>query len=398
MLTPSTRSPGESVLTIAASSPPEPAVEIIATSEVVPKNGFIPSRMRPSIAANSGPRWLIIWRAPASRTEGGRAVGPGMRRLGSKRSTGTLLGLGGRRSAVRAEGVASERRTPLTRMVPRTAPSGWTARFGHLADTCAGRGVASGTPSSVKSASPAWSDPIRDPSRVPCPVAASLRRIVAGVLVLACRRHARDVRSSRPTRSGRGSAGSPCSTGSTGSSRGQSPDRQTLGTVRVTEPPATPSPTPRITPVPATPAPGATPTPTPEPTPTPTPLPQRVAVDVDIVSDHRVGLRDRGPQGLVRAGGRPDGPRGPGPGGHVRRRRSARSRGRVREWESYDDSHNGDWGPAAMALALRGVRRARLRDPGVRDAQRRPARRGRRDPGDRLAGRSCSPGAAPTPG
>jgi hypothetical protein len=26
--------------------------------------------------------------------------------------------------------------------------------------------------------------------------------------------------------------------------------------------------------------------------------------------------------------------------------------GRVREWESYDDSHNGDWGPAAIALAL----------------------------------------------
>jgi hypothetical protein len=27
--------------------------------------------------------------------------------------------------------------------------------------------------------------------------------------------------------------------------------------------------------------------------------------------------------------------------------------GRVRRWESYDDSHNGDWGPAAMALALK---------------------------------------------
>ena len=58
-------------------------------SLVVPKYGFIPVRIRPSIAANSGPRWLIIWRAPASRTLGGRAVGPGMRRLGSKRSTGT---------------------------------------------------------------------------------------------------------------------------------------------------------------------------------------------------------------------------------------------------------------------------------------------------------------------
>ena len=85
--TPRTRSPGESTLTTAASSPPDPAVVIIAMSDVVPKNGRIPVRIRSSIAANSGPRWLIIWRPPATRTEGGRAVGPGMRRLGSKRST-----------------------------------------------------------------------------------------------------------------------------------------------------------------------------------------------------------------------------------------------------------------------------------------------------------------------
>ena len=26
--------------------------------------------------------------------------------------------------------------------------------------------------------------------------------------------------------------------------------------------------------------------------------------------------------------------------------------GRVREWDSYADSHNGDWGPSAMVLAL----------------------------------------------
>ena len=66
-----------------------PAVVIIATSLVVPKYGLMPSRIRASIAANSGPRWLIIWRAPASRTLGGSAVGPGIRRLGSKRSTGS---------------------------------------------------------------------------------------------------------------------------------------------------------------------------------------------------------------------------------------------------------------------------------------------------------------------
>ena len=46
-------------------------------SLVVPKYGLIPLRMRSSIAANSGPRWLIIWRAPASRTRGreGRRAG-----------------------------------------------------------------------------------------------------------------------------------------------------------------------------------------------------------------------------------------------------------------------------------------------------------------------------------
>src|SRR6186997_801352 len=93
MLTPRTRSPGDRVLTTAASRPPDPAVEIIATSEVVPKYGFIPSRMRASIAANSGPRWLIIWRAPAVRTLAGSAVGPGIRRFGSKRSTAEAPGV-----------------------------------------------------------------------------------------------------------------------------------------------------------------------------------------------------------------------------------------------------------------------------------------------------------------
>ena len=49
--------------------------------------------------------------------------------------------------------------------------------------------------------------------------------------------------------------------------------------------------------------------------------------------------------------------------------------GRVREWESYDDSHNGDWGPAAMALALRAygapgyeVRAFETRSGALRDA------------------------------
>src|SRR4029079_14589629 len=40
---------------------------------------------RSSSSRNSGPRWLIICRPPASLTDGGSEVGPGMRRFGSKR-------------------------------------------------------------------------------------------------------------------------------------------------------------------------------------------------------------------------------------------------------------------------------------------------------------------------
>ena len=49
--------------------------------------------------------------------------------------------------------------------------------------------------------------------------------------------------------------------------------------------------------------------------------------------------------------------------------------GRVREWESYKDSHNGDWGPSAMALALDAygakgyeVRAYKTRQGALRDA------------------------------
>src|SRR3954454_11267815 len=91
MDTPSTRSPGDSVFTIAASRAPVPAQVSMITSCRVPKNGFMPSLTRSRSALNSSPRWLTIWRAPASRTDGGRAVGPGIRRLGSKRVTVVLL-------------------------------------------------------------------------------------------------------------------------------------------------------------------------------------------------------------------------------------------------------------------------------------------------------------------
>ena len=130
---------------------------------------------------------------------------------------------------------------------------------------------------------------------------------------------------------------------------GPVPDRPTLGTVRITEPPATL--TPEITPVPATLAPGATPTPTPLPTPTPTPPPVRVAVDVDIVSNpesvfasevHKDWCAPAGVQMVLAVLGLVD-------TSEATQREIA---GRVHEWDAYADSHNGEWGPAAMALAL----------------------------------------------
>jgi hypothetical protein len=57
--------------------------------------------------------------------------------------------------------------------------------------------------------------------------------------------------------------------------------------------------------------------------------------------------------------------------------------GRVREWESYDDSHNGKWGPAAMALALEAygvpgyeVRAYESRGLALRDAARQISKTG----------------------
>jgi hypothetical protein len=155
---------------------------------------------------------------------------------------------------------------------------------------------------------------------------------------------------------------------------GPVPDRPTLGTVRITEPPETPSPTPEITPVPATPAPGATPTPTPAPTPTPTPRPKRVAMDVDIVTNHKAVFASEvhkdwcapaGVQMVLAVLGLAN-------TSETTQREIA---GRVRAWESYDDSHNGDWGPAAMALALKAygapgyeIRAFETRSGALRDA------------------------------
>jgi len=113
-----------------------------------------------------------------------------------------------------------------------------------------------------------------------------------------------------------------------------------------------------ITPEPASPTPGPTPTlepvasgqPRPSARPTPTP-PPRIAVDVDIVQDHEAVFAHEidkdwcAPAGVTMVLAI----MGKGAPTDAREREIA---SRVREWDSYSDSHNGDWGPSAMALAL----------------------------------------------
>jgi hypothetical protein len=135
---------------------------------------------------------------------------------------------------------------------------------------------------------------------------------------------------------------------------GPVPDRPTDGTILVTPVPATPRPTPTPTPQP-TPSSesgvSAQPRATPTPVPTPTPTPARTPVDVDIVSDPEAvfahELKDTwcapaGVQMTLAYLGLAD-------TSHDFQRIL---QGRVHEWESYGDSHNGAWGPSAMALAL----------------------------------------------
>jgi hypothetical protein len=154
---------------------------------------------------------------------------------------------------------------------------------------------------------------------------------------------------------------------------GPVPDRSTPPTVLVTDAPDSPLPTPLPTPTLSI-APGATPPPTPPPTPTPTPLPKRVAMDVDIVAHpDRVFVSEQRPDWCAVAGvqsvlaimGKAD-------TSDATQREIA---GRIGEWEAYSDSHNGEWGPAAMTLALKAygvpgyeVRAFQTRTGALRDA------------------------------
>lgn len=131
---------------------------------------------------------------------------------------------------------------------------------------------------------------------------------------------------------------------------GPVPDRATLKTVRMTEPPemeASPEPTPAA----SAPAPGGPVVPSAEPVPTPTPRPERKPMDVDIVQDpnrvfasqyHKDWCAPAGVQTVLAILGK----------GDISDRTQIEIAGRVREWEAWEDSHDGNWGPAAMALAL----------------------------------------------
>ncbi len=153
---------------------------------------------------------------------------------------------------------------------------------------------------------------------------------------------------------------------------GPVPDRPTDGTVLVTPAPATPEPTPTPRPTPR--ASDAAASPTPAPTPTPSPTPARTPVDVDIATDPEAvfahELKDTwcapaGVQMTLAFLGLAD----------TSDDFQRELQGRVREWESYGDSHNGKWGPSAMALALEAygapgyeVRGYETREDALRDA------------------------------
>jgi hypothetical protein len=136
---------------------------------------------------------------------------------------------------------------------------------------------------------------------------------------------------------------------------GPVPDRSTRPTVTVTEPPvAEATATPRSTPTvgPSAAASGdPLPTLTAAPDPTPTPLPARVPVDVNLLSNPEAAFTHQatkdwcavaGVSMVLDIHGKLD----------ATAAFQQELASRVREWESWDDSHNGNWGPAAMALAL----------------------------------------------
>ena len=143
---------------------------------------------------------------------------------------------------------------------------------------------------------------------------------------------------------------------------GPVPERSEAPTVLVTDPPdasddgedadaSEPPASPDASPEPGAGGPALTPVPAPQSSPTTTPKTPRVPVDVDIVTNHKAvfahEIKDTwcaaaGVQMTLAILGH----------GNISSAFQRELQGRVHEWESYDDSHNGDWGPSAMVQAL----------------------------------------------
>jgi len=166
---------------------------------------------------------------------------------------------------------------------------------------------------------------------------------------------------------------------------GPVPDRSAPDTVLVTNPDASDEADvdPDASPSDATPSPVVSPTasgsgalPTALPTATAKPTPARRPVDVDVVKNDKAvfahEIKDTwcaaaGVQMVLAILGH----------GNNSSAFQRELQGRVREWESYKDSHNGDWGPSAMSLALADygvkgyqVRAYQTRQGALRDAAR----------------------------
>ena len=160
---------------------------------------------------------------------------------------------------------------------------------------------------------------------------------------------------------------------------GPVPDRSAPVTVLVADPSAAATDDENIDEADATASPVATVVATPAtgsatPTVTPQPTPARVAVDVDIVTDHKkVFAHEQKVTWCASAGVQMTlAILGLGDTSNAFQREI---QGRVHEWESKADSHNGDWGPSAMALALKAygakgyeVRAYKTRQGALRDA------------------------------
>lgn len=145
---------------------------------------------------------------------------------------------------------------------------------------------------------------------------------------------------------------------------GPPPDRPTKPTIAVTPPPSA---TPRPSPTAGASGPPATAAPTPTP-PVRTPVDVAVVPDPDRVFAHQARKDWCAPAGVqitLAALGLAD----------TSDAFQRELHSRVGEWESYDDSHNGEWGPAAIALALEAhgapgyeIRAFEFRGDALRDA------------------------------